>query len=273
MNRNQILLFAIAIAHLLGMTSCQQSDPNEEATLFAQRFCSFVSQHQLDSIRSYYPDAALCDSFALRYVADSIIVKTNEQADTFHITINDNASFVAIKTAGDGFKVMQSHGMAAFSDSEMKFAKATGQYKSELTDVELSKRMRDKDFKDALIHRFKKEFSSMVYARKTFNEIRFPMFSADEGESAAIVDNETSKTIDGEDYELRIYIDGQHGTGFTTLNGKDLMPNGSASFNFTYSGNSMPTSSRVVFKLTDSQLFEKYYEPTGKEFEEYMKNN
>lgn len=272
MNRLKIYYFILAVGCLLGFGACNQAEPNAEALQFASRFASFVSQNQLDSIRAFYPGAALCDSFALRFVPDSIKLVANEQADTFRVTASDNVTFVLVKNQNGEFSVTESHGLVAFDEDCLKFAQVTGQYKDGLTDAEQSKRMSEKGFKDQLIKDFKKSLSEKVYPRKNFDEIRFPMFSADEGESAAVVYNKTGKTIEGRDYELYIYIDGQHGSGFDNLKGKDLMPGGSATFNFTYAGNSVPVSSRVVFKLSDEQLFEKYYEATGLEFDDYMRN-
>jgi len=263
--------FLLASIATICMVACDTGDPQAEVKAFASRFAEFVSNNQLDSIRTFYADAAVCDSFALRYVPDSLKIEANEKTDTFTVTIDNGADFVVVKSADGTMKVISSHGMLAFNNDDLAFAKATGQYKDGLTDVELAKRMGVKDFRKDLMANFKKSFSSMVYAQRGFIEIRYPQYLADEGESAVTVVNNTGKPINGSDYNVNIYIEGQRVSGYITERGKDLKPGGEAQVHFTYAGNSAPMSSHLTFKLNDEQLFEKYFEATGKEFDEYIK--
>ena len=72
---------------------------------------------------------------------------------------------------------------------------------------------------------------------------------------------------------VKIFADGQHGSGYYNEKGRDIPAGGSISVQFSYAGNSMPTKALVVLNLNDQQLFEKYFTPTGNEFDEYLKAN
>lgn len=85
--------------------------------------------------------------------------------------------------------------------------------------------------------------------------------------------NGTSQKISGSDYMVKIFADGQHGSGYYNEKGRDIPAGGSISVQFSYAGNSMPTKALVVLNLNDQQLFEKYFTPTGNEFDESLKAN
>lgn len=258
---------------LIGMAACNQVDPNAEVTAFANRFASFVSQNQVDSIRALYPDAAECDSFALNFVADSLRVTANEQDGTFTVNVGNEADFVVAKDKDGNMSVVSSHGLVAFNADDLAFAKSVGQYKDGLTDVQQARRMAVKDFKEGLVFNFNKELNAKVTASQKFKEIKYPEFAADEGISAVTVTNKTNVAIDGSDYVIDIFADGQHGNGSYREKGKTIPAGGSTSIQFSYAGNTYPTGVMLTFIIPDEQLFTKYFKATGNEFDEYLKDN
>lgn len=265
--RNSIIV-ALCLA---GMAACASGDPNAEVKQFASHFATLVANNQVDSIRAVYPDAEECDSFALNFVADSISVQANEQVDTFKVNVG-KADFVVAKDKEGRLSVVSSHGLLAFNDDELAFAKSTGQYKDGLTDVQQARRMAVKEFKESMIFKMGKEFSTKV-TTGPIREIKFPEFAADEGISAVTVFNRTDKTIDGSDYVIDIYIEGQHGNGVSREKGKTIPAGGSANIQFSYAGNSMPTGVLLLFTSSDEKLFAKYFKPTGNEFDEFLQAN
>ena len=76
----------LAVLCLVAMTACSE-DPKAEATAFANRFSSYVAQNQLDSIRAVYPDAAECDSFAVKFNPDSLTVEADAQPNTYKVSV------------------------------------------------------------------------------------------------------------------------------------------------------------------------------------------
>lgn len=265
------LLFAVLC--LIGMAACNSEDPKAEATSFANRFASYVAQNQLDSIRAVYPDAAECDSFALAFVADSLNVEADTQPDTYKVNIGNGVDFMIVKDKDGKWSVTSSHGLVAFNADDLAFAKSVGQYKEGLTDVQLARRMGVKEFKEGLVHSFVKELQSKVKTGYINRDIHFPEFMADEGIGAVTVTNATGKAIDGNDYVITLFADGQHGSGYYREKGKTIPANGSTNVRFTYAGNSYVTGASLSFVIPDQQLFVKYFEAKGNEFNEYLKAN
>lgn len=269
--KTKLSLFAVLC--LIGMAACNQGDPNAEVTAFANRFASYVAQNQLDSIRTIYPDAAECDSFALNFVADSLRVTANDQDGTFTVNVGNGADFVVAKDKDGNMSVASSHGLVAFNADDLAFAKSVGQYKDGLTDVQQARRMGVKEFKESQMFNFNKELNAKVTASQTFKEIKLPEFAADEGISAVTVTNKTNVAIDGSDYVIDIFADGQHGNGSYHQKGKNIPAGGSTTIQFSYAGNTYPTGALLTFTIPDEQLFVKYFKATGSEFDEYLKAN
>ncbi len=253
------------------MAACGQGDPKAEVTAFANRFASYVAQNQLDSIRAVYPDAAECDSFALNFVADSMRVEANEQAGTFTVSVGNGKDFVIAKDKDGKLSIVSSHGLVAFNADDLAFAKIVGQYKEGLTDVQQSRRMGVKEFKESLVFSFVKELQAKVKTGRVNPEVQLPMFAADEGVGAVTVSNAMSKAIDGSDYKVNIFAEGQHGSGSYQQKGKTIPANGSTTIQFSYAGNTWPTGALLNFVIPDEQLFTKYFDATGNEFDEYLK--
>ena len=269
----QSAIIMAAVLSFMGMTACSQENTKAEATAFANRFASFVDQNNLDSIRALYPDAEECDSFALTYNADSMRVEANEMGDLFTVTLGKGKDFVVAKSEEGKMIVTNSHGLVAYRADDISFAKSIGQYKEGLTDVKLARRMAVKEFKHNLISSFVQDMESKVEVGKLNREVRRPMFAADEGIGAVTIKNATSMVIDGNDYKVDIFADGQHGSGTYEVKGKKIPANGFVNLQFTYAGNTYPRNALVTFVLSDEELFSKYYKATGNEFDKYLKNH
>ena len=88
--KKNLLMFAAAVM----LAACTGNKELETVKQFANDFATKVSNNQVDSIRALYPDAALCDSFALSFVLDSISVEKNEETGNYHVLISDGIDFV-----------------------------------------------------------------------------------------------------------------------------------------------------------------------------------
>lgn len=266
-----------AIFCLLSIVACNSGksgnsdDSNAEVTDFAKHFASYVAHNQLDSIRSVYPEAEEVDSFALNYVADSLRVEANEQDGTFTVKVSNGVDFVIAKDKDGKLSVVNSHGVAAFKKEDLEFAKTVGQYKEGLTDVQQARRMAVKEFKKELVFSFVKDLQSKVQCGRLNREIKLPEYAADEGIGAVTVTNATGIAIDGSDYVIDIFADGQHGSGSYREKGKTIPANGSTNIQFSYAGNTYPTGALLTFTTSDEKLFAKYFKATGNEFDNYLK--
>ncbi|MCR4853744.1 MAG: hypothetical protein K5893_09155 [Prevotella sp.] len=225
----------------------------------------------------------LFDSLALNFNADSISVNQTEKENEFTVGFGNGADITVVRDGEGNMKVTSSHGLLAFDEQTVGFAKKTGQWKDGLTDVELAKRMSDKDFETTLVANVEKEFAKNL---TVVHEIPSSDYFASKRESIYTVKNKSSKQIDGDDYQLIIPFFREHSMGDMnvdrwneTRKGKTISPNGSVTYVeyiVTEEGEYERTGPvydghRIELTLKGKALFNKYYEAKGDEYEKYLK--
>ncbi len=266
------LLCAAALGCLIA--SCgSKSDPVRD---LAEDFAIKASDNMLDSIRSIYPDAAKADSLALSFATDSMRITETANPGTYTVQFNPTASITIVKDADGNMKVSDSHGIFAYPDSVFETAKATGQWDTSLTDAENASRMADTDFMPYLINQVIRHTAKNFKASQDFTVIKYPEYGMDMGLFEVTVNNDTDHPIDASDYNLYIVYHYMHmGVDERTtakVDGKAVPPHSSVTFREEFSGHSFPEKAYVNTTMNDSQLFRKYFTPTGKEYTEYIES-
>lgn len=263
-------LFALSI---LLLAACSK-DKSEDVRQFAADFAAKVSQNQKDSLLSMWPDVAEADSLALSYTADSIVVE--QTANEGQFKVNFGSADMIVSVAEDGkMTVGETHGLFAYPEDVMAFAKSTGQWVAELSDTALATRMADKDFKSFLVKDFRSRFSKMLSIQgKADGVAHMGEFGYQSYINWTVtVANATGKVVSGQDYTVTFpFIDPWTGGLYPiTVYGKDIATNGTVrvSVKNDYRVLDMKTP-YINIKLSDETLFEKYFQPTGKEYEEYL---
>ena len=274
-------LFVVPMLALM-LVSCGDKT-QEQVRAFAIDFAQKVSKNQVDSLKEIYPEATLFDSLALTVVTDSIIVKESGKENEFVVSLGSGSDITVIKDGEGKMKVTSSHGLLAFDKETMDFAKKTGQWKEGLTDGELAKRMSDKDFESYLVGNFEKEFVKRI---SITHKVPDDNFDSSERESIYIVKNNSTKQIDGSDYEISIpfveesfLFDPNPKRWKETRKGKTIPPNGKVTYteyiviergiNFSRTG-PVFNGHRIELILKGKALFNKYYESKGDEYEKYL---
>lgn len=264
--------YIIAITVLL-LFACSKNG-NDEVRKFAIDFAAKVSQNQKDSLLTVWPDVIKADSLALSYVADSIVIEPVQTEGQFRVNFG-NADMVMTMDEDGKMIVGETHGLFAYPDDVMEFAKCTGQWVAELPDTALATRLGDKDFRSFLVKDFRTKFSKMLSIQGKANGV------ANMGEFGyqsyinwtATVVNKSDKTIMGQDYTVTFpFIDPWTFSTFPiTVNGKDIAANGTASVSCKNDYRVLDMKTPYIrIKLSDEALFEKYFQPTGNEYEEYL---
>ena len=280
MGRMKKCLFVVLMLSLM-LVSCGDKT-QEQVRDFAIDFAQKVSKNQVDSLKEIYPEGTLFDSLALTVVTDSIIVKESGKENEFVVSLGNGSDITVVKDSEGKMKVTSSHGLLAFDKETMDFAKKTGQWKEGLTDGELAKRMSVKDFESYLVGNFEKEFVKRI---SITHKVPDDNFDSSERESIYIVKNNSSKQIDGSDYQLIIpffeesfLFDPNPKRWKETRKGKTIPPNGKVTFtehivtergDFTRTG-PVFSGHRIELTLKGKALFNKYYESKGDEYEEYL---
>lgn len=273
MNKNilKALCGIVLIVLAAMMASC--TDAKKEVAKFVVDFATKVSKNQKDSLKEIYPETNLFDSLALTIVTDSIIVKETGKENEFVVSLGNGADITVVKE-GEGMKVTSSHGLLAFDKETMDFAKNTGLWKPSIDDVMLAQRMSESDaLRQWLIQNNVKNIARNV---KVVGDAK--ALESHDGENTIdiygvlgyTVQNNTNMKIDGSDY--KVYFSGTN-RGFDyreSESGKDIAPHSTVVYKRVYSFYDIPGSAYVNFSLPQEELFKKYYEFTGKEYEEYL---
>ena len=119
MKRMKLKLCIIAI--VASLVAC--TDEKAKVKKFAVNFGSQVSKNQIDSVRLVYPDAAKCDSFALKFNADSIVVTDTDKSNVFTVDFGSDAT-ITIEKAEDGkMTVTSSKGLFAYPADELSLVR------------------------------------------------------------------------------------------------------------------------------------------------------
>ena len=119
MKRQALKIFAIAIVTTI--ISC--ADEKTIVKEFAVNFGTQVSKNQIDSVRLVYPDAAKCDSLALRFNADSIVVMDTDKSNVFTVDFGSDATITIEKAEDSKMTVTSSKGLFAYPADELSLVR------------------------------------------------------------------------------------------------------------------------------------------------------
>lgn len=268
--------FCMLTAALVGLAACDGgSNADDAARQFALDFAQKVSNHQVDSLTAVYPDVAKADSLALSFIPDSVRVTAGQAADAYEVAFNDSTSLSLTKDSEGRFTVTSSRGIFAYPAADMAFAKATGQWDGTLTDAENAIRMADKDFRAAVQKQFIHNAAKKLLVKGKPYVIQEPQFAADAGIMGAVVVNKSEQKISGSDYKVHFKIAQMYSPSGPEYYdeakpGQDINPGEELTFTCEISGYNEVERAYVNTTLSDDQFVQKYFHPTGKEWEEYV---
>ena len=272
--KQKTFLLASVVA-LLTACNAGSGDPNADVKEFANRFANYVTNHQNDSVRTFYADAEKADSLALTFIADSIKVTETETPGIFLVKYNDAADITLTKGQDGKMTVNASHGIFAYPAEALEFARATGLWEARLSDADLASRMADKNFKPWLI---KKHIKTSAQKFKVVGSPRVISSSGTSMSDMAVtvgvtVQSQSDQPISGTDYKVHFRgVDLRpFGGSFTwSENGKDIPPHGSVTITTQSSPYAEVKSAFVNTTLSEEAHFNKYFKATGNEWKEYQ---
>ena len=273
--KKTLMLAALFAVGLLATSCGGGTSEADQVKDFALDFATKVSKNQVDSVRALYADAAKCDSFAVTFVPDSVTVTETETPGTYKVSLG--AADFTVKRAEDGtMSVVESHGLAAYPADALDFAKKTGQWKDGLNDAEQAVRMADKDFRTQVVAAFPKAFAKMLMVKGGLDVVKpcdGPGVYA-VGTLGANVVSTCDKPIAGSDYEVVFKgqsMNYESSSAVTSRQpGKDIAPNGKVLVTVDFNYRLDFESAYVNIKISNDELFNKYFTATGKEYDEYL---
>ena len=127
------ILFFVCIA-------CEKKQNNNLMQNFAEIFARNAEKNQIDSVSLVYPDVKMADSIGLTYYPENIkIIPLDKEGINYRIKFSPETSIEVIKKNSGAIKVIQSKGLFIFPDTLVKIAEEWGLWDRNLSDVELSK--------------------------------------------------------------------------------------------------------------------------------------
>lgn len=265
-------IFLAAMAMILSCTT-------DKVKTFAQEFATAVANGDRAAITRMYPDAAKADSLSFTFNADSVTVTTDEANHQSTVTIGGGKDFTVSEDADGNLLIQSSHGLFAYPAHELTFAKRTGQWKAGLTDAEQAERMADHGLADYLFEQFNNQLKgSLTIANSaTYGNDYF------EGEWVSAkgvifhVKNASTTDIPGSAWSIT-YKEGYWGGGKMATEevpGVDVAAGATVTVRTQKLGSSMEseTSERLNIKGLSREEFMAVFQPTGNEYDEYVKNH
>lgn len=238
-----------------------------------------IEKNDTAAIKKMYPDAAKADSLALAFDAEKAEIETLDDG-SIKIELGEGKDITVIKNEGDdGMKVKSSHGVFAYPADRLDLAKKTGQWKDGLNDMEQAERMNDTLFVKYLNDKIA---STVIADLKSKVKITKSVYT-DYGIRTSylvVVSNQSNRQIEGDEYVVISKIYSTVGffltrntvsLGSRTLTGKPIPAHGQVSYTFSTEDGVEPENPVSTISINPRiENVMKDYQPTGKEYEEYL---
>ncbi len=271
--------FFVCLSCLLllgGLYSCSGKGELEK---FVQEFKTAVDNGDREAMSKMYP--ALEQGDQLSFDIDDIDVEKTDRAGVFIARLGDDVDMTIERSQDGTLTITESHGLFTFPKENWDFAKACGQYKAELTDVENRKRMNDTGFRAFLGDRLLADLRSQVTATVKISDDAWGSM----GKIITTVNNNSDIPLKGGDYVVKLVISNyMHEYNFYTeeidvlkadeyqsFSGKDIEPHGSAIYGYEWGFGVAGGDANASVNITMSpETLLANYQPKGNEFDQYI---
>lgn len=265
---------AAGVMILMLITACSGEKAEEQVKTRVEALAGFVKTNATDSIKGLYPQVTAEDSLVSFDAKDIVVEPVDDNKTIFNVKCGENIEMKVRRDENGRITVESSKGLFAYSPQRMAIAKKFGQWKEGATDVENSKRMNDSFFMQEFVPGIASEIKDNVKVSK-LGGVSF------DGPLGVKVTNNNDFKIDGSDYSVAyvqrsyMWMMGMYEKGDIsgTFPGATLTPNASKSYSVenpqAMNGNEVH-SANIKWKISDQEIVNKYYKPTGKEYEQYL---
>ena len=261
----KILLAILPFMMLCVCGGCNKLTPEDEARNYGKYFVEKINAGQIDSLTNMYPDLTKADSI-MPIKSDTIIV-VEIAPGQFDLTLSEGIT-LKVSCSDDGkISVTESKGLFAFPADKMAIAKNTGMWDDNLSDVQISERMKDEEFFKYIKDQIKNKTSNILTVGK-YVDTSDPEANGRFGYN--ILKNNTDVDIDPSDYSMIYYEFDFDKQEYKTRSGKPIPAHGS--IKIESSGMTMYGEyfEKIKWNLSEEQKVEKFAPYTGKEYQEYL---
>lgn len=276
------LLLLVAVAMLVAMSSCDKTD--EQVNDFLTQLQAAQQSGDIDRIAQLYPAAAEADSLVINFNPETIKT-THANGDTLIVTLGEGIDLALVKGENGALQGVSSHGLFAYPADQLQFAQKTGQFNASLNDVENAQRMGDTLFVKYLTSKISENVIVDLKAKVTIVKSVCYKYDWDnfKGLCTVVISNQSSRQIEGNEYEVKADLydisgDAAFGgsrvyCGSRKLTGKPIPANNQVSYSFSYNVGGYPLDPVSTISIHPNLMnLLSDYQPTGHEYEEYLKN-
>ncbi len=278
--RNRYIIIALIVVVILGGVGYllfgvgKKVTPEEQVRSYAKYFIEKVSLNQIDSLKETYPDISMADSL-VQIKSDSILVRELTPG-RFEATLAPKVKIEVNRNEDGKINVVHSYGLFAYPSKQQEIALQTGLYKDSLNDIEITTRMKDKEFFDYIEKKNKKLTASILKKGKPGHFDGRYIYN--------YVTNLTDQPIKGSDYSVTFkdswwsfalaveYGDDNGGiTKYAVRQGKDIPPHGTVTFKREWEGDNWNGDiQKIELKIPEEELLKRFAPFKGNEYKEYL---
>ena len=248
---------------------------------FAEYVAEYVATNKVDSLAMVYPEA-IFDSISFSTEYNSIETEKTDVPNVVRAKFGESAYIDIKEDEGGVLSIVESSGIAAFPEQKLELAKKAGAVNDSITDIALAENMAIMDdvitaLYDEAVEEYNKSIS--IHGPKITKQ---SMFMMDQGLGYFTLQNNTDRNIAGDEYTV-VWRHGDVGaayqgmgvdrTEYSDVDGKNIPAHGSVQYDFSFDGHNSNTIARVDMKPLTMKAFLETYDFTGKEFDEYVKEN
>lgn len=147
--KNRKLFYIVVFTGLLGIiaSSCirRKSSQEDQVRNYGKYFIEKVSENELDSLISSYPEIEKADSL-VSIQSDTIYVEKMETPGEFEVTLADGVTLKVERDEDGEITVINSKGLFAFPAETYRLAKESGMLSDDPSDATVSERLKDKEY-------------------------------------------------------------------------------------------------------------------------------
>lgn len=254
------LFSTIAILSLVLFTSC---DKNKEVKQFMTDFAAAVTAKDKATIEKMYPDAAKADALDFSFDAEKAQIEELEGGG-WKVVLGEGKEIVIVKNEADGtLSIKESHGVFAFDADAVKFSEALGCYDPKLCDKDNAERLADTLFTKSIMENIEKSLSQNLRVVDKW-EGNFAVINDNEFDIAGSLYTVVAKSFFSSDAGLL-------GGKTYTVEGKDVAQKSSVNMSVPGEWGELDEFKYSIKLNTNAEALLKLYQPTGKEYEEYLK--
>ena len=268
----------ICLSFLIGgmlLASCKggnKTTPEEEVRNYGKYFVEKASASQIDSLAATYADIVKADSLVNIDTDTILVVETNP--GQFDVTLAKGITLKVTRSDDGNITVTESRGVFAFPGEQLDIAKKTGMWEDNLTDSELSERLKDEDFFKYLNSLQSSMSDNIITLDRKLHITKDAEFSLDDWKGYYNITNNSDYPIKGSDYSVQTkwewMAQGEYESGRETKAGKDIAPHSTIKFPVSGSGRSSEEVTGIKIKIPQDELVKRFAPFTGNEYQQYL---